>query len=310
MPLIPLTMKNLLTTIIERELGDTPCAIKEILGLGIVNEVYEISGNHNEYVVRINAEGSYLTEYKKEAWCLREIKRLNVKCPKVLAVGQEGTVVFMVQEKIKGENGSLVADEDKLIIWKKLGRYASRYNSLPQIDVAEVNEQEFHESWRARLQYNLDQLTPDDRLLKRGGLTAEEQQQVRSMLQDLEGHDFTVGLVHGDTCPRNVIMAGEEVFLLDWGTAEINVIPHHEIGLVLLSREANAQEFEAFLTGYGLSNRDYEQMLPDILRLNLLHRLDKYRWAESYDQENIEVYEQKMREAFEAIFASRNDPDR
>lgn len=303
-------MKNLLTTIIERELGDTPCAIRQIVGLGIVNEVYEITGNHKAYVVRMNAEQSHLTEYKKEAWCLKEIKRLNVACPEVLAVGQEGTVAFMIQEKIEGDNGSLVADQDKLIIWKKLGQYASRYNTLPQIDVAEVIEQEFHESWRARLRYNLDQLTPDDRLLKRGGLTAEEQTQVRSMLQNLEGNDVTVGLVHGDICPRNVIMAGEEVYLLDWGTAEINVIPHHEIGLILLSKEANEQELEAFLTGYGLSNQEYEDMLPDILRLNLLHRLDKYRWAESYDLENIEAYAQKIREAFEAVLTYRNDPDR
>lgn len=294
-------MKELLATIIERELGETPRAIRQIVGLGIVNEVYEISGNHKAYVIRMNAEIAHLTEYKKEAWCLKEVHQLAIRCPEVLALGQEGSAVFMIQEKIEGENGSQVSDDHKLIIWRKLGQYARRYNRIQQIDVAEVQEQEFHSSWRARLRYNIAQLTPEDRLLKRGVFDAEEHKQAASMLQELEEKDFTEGLIHGDACPRNVIMSGDEVHILDWGTAEINVVPHHEIGLVILSKEANEEEFDAFLSGYEISKEEYEKMLTDIMRLNVLHRLDKYRWAESYDVENLADYEMKIREAFEAV---------
>ena len=49
-------------------------------------------------------------------------------------------------------------------------------------------------------------------------------------------------MVHGNLCPRNVILSNKEVYLLDWGTAEINVLPHHEIGLVMLAGEASTAE--------------------------------------------------------------------
>jgi len=102
-------------------------------------------------------------------------------------------------------------------------------------------------------------------------------------------------------CPGNVILSKEGVYLLDWGTAEINVVPYNEIGLVMMSKEANEIEFEHFLEGLGISNLEYKEMEEEIFKLNFLHRLDKYRWAESYDVAHIEDYEIKIRETFERI---------
>ena len=98
-----------------------------------------------------------------------------------------------------------------------------------------------------------------------------------------------------------MIMSKEGVYLLDWGTAEINVTPHNEIGLVMMSNEANENEFAFFLKGLGISKLEYQKIEEEIITLNFLHRLDKYRWAESYDAENLVDYEMKIKETFKKM---------
>lgn len=55
------------------------------------------------------------------------------------------------------------------------------------------------------------------------------------------------------------------------------------------------------IEGLEISQIEYNTMYQEIMVLNYLHRLDKYRWAESYDLENIEEYEKKVRDTFEKI---------
>jgi len=136
---------------------------------------------------------------------------------------------------------------------------------------------------------------------------AEKHQEIQAILQDLHQKDFKTGLVHGDLCPRNVHLDGEYIYLLDWGTAEINVVPHTEIGILLLSEEASTEEVSIFLEGMGISQEDYQQMERDIHALNLLHRLDKYRWAEAYDQDNLDSYIEKIRSAFHPLTQSQSN---
>ena len=295
-------VKDKIKDIIERECKDTVHSIHKIDGLGIVNQVYDIQGTKKEYIIRLNDDLNQFVEYKKEKWCLNEVSKLNISCPRVLKIGKEERLSFMIQEKLEGKNGTRCSKKERRTIWFKLGEFARTYNKINRIRVEEVNRLEFHKNWKSRLRYNIEQLNIEDKLLKNGVLSLSEHERSKMILRNLETKEFTEGLVHADLGPKNVIMSDKGVvFLLDWGTAGINVVPHHEIGLVILSKEANNQEFDQFLKGYGISKNEFEKMYPDILILNFLNRLDKYRWAESYDPLNLKRYEDKIRKTFDAI---------
>jgi len=162
--------------IIKNELEDDIESLKEIIGLGQVNRVYEISGVQKEYIIRA------------------------IKSPEVLKVGKELDINYMIQEKIKGLNGKLCNVEEKLEIWYKLGSYAKKYHQLKRIKIDEFEQNEFHDSWKSRLYYNIKELNEEDSLLKNKIFTEEEHQKAKSKLKELKAKELKEGLVHGDLC--------------------------------------------------------------------------------------------------------------
>ena len=297
-------MKKIIQEIFQKELKEEIHSINKIDGLGSVNSVFDIKGNKGEYILRLNDSEKEI-EYKKEKWCLDEVLKLGIPSPKVIKMGFQDNISFMILEKISGNNGSFCQEEEKEIIWKKLGTYASKYHDIQRIKDKEVEENEFHKNWKARLEYNMLELNENDGLLKNKVINKEEQEKIKEALSNLRNKEFKVGLVHGDLSPRNVIWSSDDVYLLDWGTSEINVVPHVEIGILLMSKEASEKEFKLFINGLGLSVLDYKKIEKEIRILNLLHRLDKYRWAEEYDVENIKDYEIKIRETFNKILLNK-----
>lgn len=144
-------------------------------------------------------------------------------------------------------------------------------------------------------------MNEEDSLLKKKIFTAIEHKKISTLLANIESIDFNTGLVHGDLCPRNVIVNGDIIYLLDWGTAEINVVPHSEIGILLLSEEASNVQIRYFLKGLGLNSQDYRTMEYELNILNLLHRLDKYRWAEGQGIASIGEYTEKIKKTLDVI---------
>ncbi|MEM6342275.1 MAG: aminoglycoside phosphotransferase family protein [Bacteroidota bacterium] len=293
-------MITLIQNILQQHQLVGPFTIQQIIGLGVVNQVFEVRGQQGQYIIRLNEATSEL-EYQKEYWCLERVASLGIPTAKVLARGLFAGHCYMIQAKIPGQNGKQSGAAQQALIWQALGRYARKFHQVKRIEVAAVEEAEFHHDWFARLRYNLEELNPADSLLARRIFTPQEYQRIRQALERLLNKKFQSGLVHGDLCPRNVIVEKDQVALIDWGTAEINVVPHNEIGVLLMSGEASPEAFAYFLEGMGISDSAFQEMKPDILLLNLLHQLDKYRWAESYDAEHLSDYGQKIRVAFEGL---------
>ncbi|MFK7949064.1 MAG: aminoglycoside phosphotransferase family protein [Saprospiraceae bacterium] len=287
-------MKATIPQIIQTELNDSVEAIQKIVGFGIVNQVFQVKGKKRDYVIRLNEEAAKKIEYQKENWCIQKVANLGIPSPEMLGIGLWNDISFMIQNKIEGQNGQLCTTTEKLKIWEDLGRYASKFHQVKRIEVTAVEENEFHKNWQSKLQYNLNELNEKDSLLDHKILTQVEHNSITAILSTLKNKVFQVGLVHGDLCPRNVIWNEEITYLLDWGTAEINIVPHNEIGLILMSKEASNIEFQAFLDGLGMSDSNYKTIKKDIQILNLLHLLDKYRWAESYDVEHLDEFGQKV----------------
>ena len=294
-------MKKIIQAILQKELKEEIQSINEIKGLGAVNKIFDIKGISNSYILRLNEEADKNIEYQKEKWCLDKVLSVGIPTAKVINIGFDFGIPYMIQEKINGINGQFCSPTEKQTIWKTLGKYAKKYHQIKRIENKTVAQNEFHKNWKSRLEYNIKELNQEDSLLQNNILTSQEQQQSRRGLKKLINKEFKVGLVHGDLCPRNVIWSKDGIYLLDWGTAEINVVPHIEIGILLMSGEAKEEAFKHFLEGLEISQKEYGNIQKEIETLNYLHRLDKYRWAETYDVQNIARYEKKLRDTFEKL---------
>ena len=143
-----------------------------------------------------------------------------------------------------------------------------------------------------------------DTLLQHQIFTLDEQEQAKSILQSFLNKELKSGLIHGDLAPRNALIDDNTVYLLDWGTAEINVVPHIEIGILQMSEECSKSDLNNFLEGYGISKLEYQRIAEEIKVLSFLHRLDKYRWADGrQDIDDIEDYTKLVRLSFEKCIA-------
>lgn len=289
--------------IIHNSLGEEPVSIAKIIDFGSVNNVYDVKCQNNNYIVRLNRDKGKKLEFLKEEWCINKVKELGVLVPKVLHNGIYEGCPFMIQEKIEGINGSQCNSNEKIRIWKTLGEYALKYHKIKQIEIPALIASEFHDSWKSKLAYNIAQLNAEDSLLCHKIFTLKEHDEIRNAMNSLSDRQYEIGLIHGDLSQRNIILKDSSLHLIDWGTAEINIVPHSEIGIILIEGEANEYEFQSFLNGMEVDEKKYSEIEMEIRKLNVLHRLDKYRWASDYDTENLKKYTAKIKQVYLEMIA-------
>lgn len=294
-------MKEIIARILNNELGEQSVSISEIVGFGSVNNVFDVSGQSNNYIVRYNKDKNKDLEFLKEEWCINNVRELDVFVAKVLVNGIFDGFPFMIQEKIEGINGSNCNKQERVKIWKFLGECASKYCDIEAIEIPALTAAEFHDNWESKLQYNINQLSPKDSLLSDNIFSIEEHKEIKQGLISMKNKTYKVGLIHGDLSPRNVIVNDTSICLIDWGTAAIDIVPYNEIGIVLMEGEADEEEFKAFLEGMGISKEQYNEMELEIRKSNMLHQLDKYRWAMDYDVENINNYTTRLTETYKIM---------
>lgn len=272
-----------------------------ILGKGSVNQVCVVETERSKVVVRMNDAAAY-SSFMKERWCMEQAAAVGIPGPEFLSIGIADETAYMIQSFIDGDNGldSTVRRSD---IWRQLGEYVKRIHS---IEVKGYGENlidpvygEFQSpshagsdgSWQGYVQYNIDSLTENDRLIELGVLNQMESQKVRRLFENLQEETFCFGLNHGDISLKNTIVnqAGQ-VILLDWGSAEVNVVTHGDIIQVMqcqiLGEGPNGDEFHAFLDGTGLC----VEYLAASKQLLLLRAIDKLRWAIDRSPDLIEPY--------------------
>jgi len=296
-------MKQRVSEIFKKELNEVPLSVMEIAGYGTVNSVFMVACQSVNYAIRLNEEEGKRLEFIKEEWCINEARKAGVPSPIVIANGVVEGTVYMIQEQLEGVNGSTCSKKDKELIWEYMGRYASKYHHIKDITIPALKEAEFHDDWSSKLEYNISQLNADDSLLLSNALSPEAHTDIRRILISLREKDFDFGLIHGDLSPRNTIVNASSIYLIDWGTASVNVVPHNEIGILLMEGEAGQKEFMAFLKGIGISEKEYGEMELEVWKLNLLHRLDKYRWATDYKVEDLMDFTMKVKECYEKVVA-------
>jgi aminoglycoside phosphotransferase (APT) family kinase protein len=267
-----------------------PARSVRLIGQGSNNKNFLIETAASRVVVKLSHEHKRhraKKDYQKEKWCIEQSSALGVPGPSVLSVGEAGDSAYMIQTFVDGVNGKEIKG-DRTAIWRKLGEYAKL---IHLIDVSGWGEDFFDDtpggqraSWLKFLNYNIESLTGDDRLIDLGVIERAQSQWVRRLFEELKDKAFRFGLTHGDLSIWNVLVEPSgRVNLLDWGSAEAHIVPHfdmlHIVGHHLKDGTPTVEEMSAFRQGYGLSDEEHHRLKPELDRLCLLTSFDKLRWA-------------------------------
>ena len=286
----------------------------KILGVGDSNVNYLVENSNPKIVIKLSKsyrEYKAYEEYKKEAWCIKKAEKLGIPTPTILDVGRQHSRAYQIQTYVEG---TPVADLDgtstfskavKLKVWHKLGEYTKLINSIPTTGWGEnlVDETgKFADSWEKYILYNINSLNKNDELIKMGVLTIKTSDKLRNIFQSLQNKKFSFGLCHNDTALRNTIIDSHgKIYLLDWGTARAEIVPHCDLNEILSASRPDEKTLQTFLDGYGISKENFEQMKPDLHALKILNAVDKLRWALDKKPENFQDYVVQAKEAINLL---------
>ncbi|MBS4223654.1 phosphotransferase [Lederbergia citrea] len=290
-----MTEGKMAVEIAESFLNEEVTSLEPILGKGSVNTIYIARTKSTEIVVRMNSDSRSFKDYQKERWCIEQASAKGIPSPTVLTMGQRGEVAYMIQTFIAGEHGE-DSDLDRNGLWRKLGEYAKSIHSINTNGFGEVLtdpdngtfqaplHDNFDGTWSGFVKYNIESLTEDDKLIQLGVMTKSESNQIKLLFENIQGRKFKFGLNHGDISLKNTIISNDgTVNLIDWGSAEVNIIPQGDLLQLLQcqieSDHPNTIELHAFLEGYGITQSDFNNMQQDLNELLLLRAFDKLRWA-------------------------------
>lgn len=290
--------------------GEVVIGVTQILGKGSVNQVFVVKTATRPFVVRLNEDEIYFDEYQKERWCIEQARLVGIPGPTVLDVGKLDGSPYIIESLVEGINGEDAVVPGRVAIWQKLGSYSRLINSIeafPPPDITPARFDNFREKWPAFLAYNIASLTENDPLLALDVFNREQSAEIKRRFVALQGRVYNFGLLHRDIGPRNTIVEPSgQVVLLDWGCAEINIVPQTELAALLdwqiSDQIPNETEFKAFLKGYGLGWADFECMKPEVEILLLLRSIDTVRWAIERKPERIQELAAKARKVRELLF--------
>ncbi|OXL85854.1 phosphotransferase [Paenibacillus sp. SSG-1] len=263
----------------------------QIEGKGITNQVCVVETEINKVVVRMNVKDEYQS-FIKEKWCIEQAAEVGVPGPKVMSIGIVDETAYMIQGFIEGVNGG-DSTLQKSIIWRRLGEYAKLIDSI-QVkgygeNLIDPVQGEFQSpphagsdgTWQGYVQHNINSLTEHDPLIELGVINQAESQRIKQRFEDIKSEPFRFGLIHGDISLKNTIInQANQVILLDWN-AKVSVVPHATVAQLMhyqilgLDESPNAEEFEAFIDGYGIIGED----LSGIRNYLLLRAFDNLRWS-------------------------------
>jgi aminoglycoside phosphotransferase (APT) family kinase protein len=272
--------------IIFDEFAEKSLKISPVTGKGFVNDVYLVETENSKFILRTKNAGSP-DEYEKEKWAADQARRHGIPTPAILKIGVFDDRAYSIQNFVAGIEGRDLTI-DRHFIWKKSGEYAKRIHEIKVggfgLNFRDMTAGDSKTLWLEYLDYNIESLNERDELLKLGVLTRPRSKFFKKLFGTLRTREFRFGLNHGDLSLKNTIVDGNGIiYLIDWGSAEAAIVPHHELLQLLkmnrLENEPNGAEITAFLDGYGLSSREYEEMLPDLKTLSILRAFDKLRWA-------------------------------
>jgi len=282
-----------------------------LIGNGTNNMNFLATAPQGKIVVKLSfasKEHRALDDYKKEEWCIQKAQSVHVPVPKVLDLGVFEGRAYMIMSLVPGIDGNKI--ENHISIYHKVGGYLKRIHQISVKNFGDTlinyEKDEFRDSWKKYLTYNISSLNLDDELLSRQIISAQESQAIREIFIRLQEKKFIFGLSHGDSTLENVLVDGDSVHLIDWGTAEAHVVPHFDIIRLLRQQDEegipNDEEFYAFLSGLGITEKEYHDSLErEIHEIRLLISIDKLRWAVDKSPDNVDYYTNRFEKILKRV---------
>ena len=120
--------KKTIKKIVSKSIKKRIIKIKSVIGKGDVNRIFILDLEDKKILIRINEKHDGVIEFKKEVWCIKRAKEKGILGPNVISIGRYGNFSYMIYEFIEGKSGKEI--KDKKEIWKVLGIYAKRINSI------------------------------------------------------------------------------------------------------------------------------------------------------------------------------------
>ncbi|OGI65800.1 hypothetical protein A3A95_01420 [Candidatus Nomurabacteria bacterium RIFCSPLOWO2_01_FULL_39_18] len=259
------------------------------IGRGSNNKNFLAISKEKEIVIKLSLphkEYKAYQNYLKEKWCIEKSREVGIPGPSVLDVSKSQGRAYMIETFVSGKNGKKL--KSKLNLYYKLGKYTKLIHSVKVSGFGEnltnLKRGVFTGSWQKYVNYNIKSLKNNDKLIKLKVLTQKQSKKVKEIFNNIKKEKYTFGLNHGDISVWNTLVEKSgKVNLLDWGSAEVHIIPHYDFTHILrckieTHRPSNL-EFNQFIKGYGMSQKQFGLLKPELIKLMLLISFDKLRWS-------------------------------
>lgn len=270
---------ELVAAMVRDGLTERVLEVREIVGAGIVNRVFDIECAGDRLVLRARFGSEQVGTFLKERWCAARAREAGIPTPEILSVGVLGTHAYSIQRWSPGTPGDRYRGDIRSL-WETIGRWTKCIHSIEALGFGEelggpVSGDASLAGWVERqIAYALS----DGELVKAAVLTASEARECEQRLREIAAWRCAPRLCHGDLGPRNVLVAEDgSITVLDWGTASGHAAPELDLA-ELLVWDVEPAHVEAFLRGYGRSDAELVRLADRLRALQLWRMLTAARW--------------------------------
>lgn len=278
--------------------------VDKIANLGFINEVYKVTFKDNCHIIRLRNENNVFNEYMKEKFCMEQAAKVGIPTASVIDVGYFNDIPYIIESFLDGINGTLCSEKSE-IIWTKLGEYIRALHTVEingyGLEMTEYGT--FYNSISPTLhdhfKYNLNSIHSEDKLIQLGVYSESRINIIKKLFSSLLVMDFKIGLCHGDISAKNVLVSGNEVYLIDFGGAYAGVAPYDDF----LGITGNSEkEFMTFVNAYGISTQEFNENRVLYYTFSALKSFDNVRWALDNNIPEILTYVENAKKCVDKLF--------
>ena len=268
--------KRFVEAVVRHHFGEKPRKLFARSG-GLTNAVYTFKVEQGEFVLRTQTAPGKIADYLKEQWVMDAARAAGVPTPQVLEVGHaESGDAFMITERVHGVDGCN-APSHRLASIEQLGRVAAVLHGVRTRGFGSVfdwsgNQLSRHDTWTEWFTVGFDVEQRIHTLARHGVLDGRQVASLRETAGTMARWRKAAVLHHGDLRLKNTIVdedTGRLLAVIDWESSTSLPAPYWDLAVAL--HDLGVDEKEAFLAGYGITPRAFEQALPYIRLFNVLN---------------------------------------
>lgn len=256
---------EIISKIIRTVTGLETISIQHISSKGMSNAVTVATTRKGRLVVRTNVE-SHLLRFQREEWVVKQLNKTPVATPEILGCGIEENTSYSVAWFIEG---SAPAQDEigSISVWQTLGEYASHLNKIKPPKLNEAAVEYFTESWEDQINSDVEIIFKNNFWVEKGEITIEEQVRLREYLLGNALIEAPHGVCQFDLSIGNALICKSnqnKIYIMDFEWVNIAPVPFYQLACVLADKGQKSEISNAFLKGYGLTEKqiaDYDQEL-------------------------------------------------